>query len=231
MRPSYKRQIRCWLAFWTKVGALFLVTLAWLSVAATAHKQATVAREISLAALEDAIRSGLIRAWPIQEPRVAVSSTAGAGVASTSSSSSSSSEAITVLTPGGGGPAQVANPTPQLGLTLTRDGTGAKTLTSPCATGYNYYLEASLDLRTWTRVSTTTSTSTQVAFGVAESPTLVRVFYRLSGDAPPSVPPPPDTKVGDTVIFVSPTTGNMVSPAGRVSPVVTNEASLKASVR
>ncbi len=225
MRPSQKRQFRCWMSLWGKAGALFVVSMACLSFAAAAHKETASLREKSLAALEEAVRLGLLRAWPIEEPRVTASIIA-------SSSAAQSPTSVIISAPDTGGPPP---PNPQLGLTLTRDGTGAKSLSSPCAAGHNYYLEVSLDLRTWTQLSSTISTSTQVTFAVTEDPALGRVFYRLSGDAPP--PPPTTTPTippskGDTVPpFISPVTGRIMRPSGPVSPVITNEVRLNTSAR
>lgn len=217
MRASQRRQLRCWVSIWAKSVALFAVTMACLSVAATAYKEAAAARARSQAVLDDAVRQGQIRAWPIQPQKLTTS------VETSNSASSSTSSSVIIITP------PVTSPPPPvvpLILTLTRGSDGAKFLTSPCVVGQSCYLEASLDLRTWTRISTNTAIGPTVIFGIADDPAHGRVFYRLSGDPPPSNPTdtPVAPKVGPDpgTIFVSPTIGKMTRPTGPVSSVVTN---------
>lgn len=217
MRPSQIRQFRCWMSIWAKVGALFVVTMAFLSIAATAYKEAVAARAKSQTVLNDAVRQGQIRAWPIQPQKLTTSVEIG------NSASSSASGSVIIIAPPTTSPPPPVVP---LTLALARGSDGAKFLTSPCAVGQSCYLEASLDLHTWTRISTNTAIGPLVIFGITDDPAHGRVFYRLSGDPPPSNPttPPVPPKEGTNPgpIFVSPTTGKKIRPNGAVSSVVTN---------
>lgn len=220
MKPSQKRQLRCWVSIWAKSGALFAVTMAVLSFAATTSRKITAEQEHSRSMLIAAVQQGQIQAWPLPAPRK--ESDFGA---SSSASTAVSSSVIIVAPPSTTTPPNTS--TVPFSLTLSRDDGGTKTLSSPCALGQVCYLEVSLDLRSWARVSTNIATSTQVIFGITDNPMHQRVFYRLTGNTPSSPPPPPSTKPGDGGIFVSPTTGGgttgkLLRPTGRVSSVVTN---------
>lgn len=206
MKPSQKRQLKCWVSIWAKVGGFFLVSMACLSVAANLQRAAALAREQSLTTLNSAVQTGHIRAWSVAAPKVVASSSSSASAATGSASAGSTTAIIANPTfPGGGNPPGV----PQTGqgsplaLTAKRELDGTLTLSAPSFSGKEYVLEVSMDLRTWAPVLTNPATGTQIGFAVSNSPTLGMVYYRLSGKADAMLTAP-----GTSVIFISPIRGD-----------------------
>lgn len=204
MQPSQKRQLKWWVSFWAKVGALFGLTMASLALAAQAHRTAQEARARDMVTLNSMVHSGQIRAWPQAPTKRAANVSNSATTATHSSGEGSTTVNIAnPVGPGGGDENTKVAPPPgkssRLALSATRGAGGTLNLTAPSNAGENYVLEVSLDLRTWTTMLTNPATGSQIGFGISNSPALRNVYYRVSGTSAAM-------QVG-TTIFVSPVTG------------------------
>lgn len=203
MQPSQKRQLKCWVSFWAKVGALFGLSMAGLALAAQAHRTAQEARARDMVALNSMVHSGQIRAWP-QAPTRRTASVSSSTTTATISVGDSSTT-VNIANPGGPGGGDVntkvgpPGKSSRLALSASRGAGGTLNLTAPSNAGQNYVLEVSLDLRTWTTMLTNPATGSQIGFGISNSPALRNVYYRVSGTSA--------AMQIETPIFVSPVTG------------------------
>ena len=187
MKASHKRQLRLWIRFWCKVGALFALTFGGIALVANVALEEERLNEQSAARVTHAIRSGQLTALPILGSlRQTVSSVVKFEPPSATLLPASHD---TPPPPTTQPPSSLVLPI----LSLQREATGTLTLSSPCNVGRTYFLEVSFDLRGWGSITSITATATQVSFGISNSPAVGPVFYRL-------VSPDPN-------IFVSPVLG------------------------
>ncbi len=206
MRASHKRQLKAWGSFWVKVGTLFAVTMTGLTYAAHVHLAAVHEQEQSRMALRTAVAQGIIQAWRVGAARVPAEAASNGASVGTITAPGGGGSVVIDARPGGSGTA-----TPPPGVPTTGTGTplavvvergpnDSLTLSAPSYLGKSYVLEVSFDLRTWVPVLTNTAADYRIAYGVSNSPTLTKVYYRISGA--------PDAMLFNTqVIFVSPVTG------------------------